>query len=79
MFCARRKSNINFKSKTYTFTVGDLFYLQDNDNYLPVINDGLVAVLHIGYSMMESLSEESYPILDTKTTKTNQLNKYNIK
>lgn len=76
-FVLEGKAILTLNQKTYTFTVGDLFYLQDNDNYLPVINDGLVAVLHIGYSMMESLSgEESYLYWIPKTTKTNQLNKY---
>ncbi|PTI82477.1 helix-turn-helix transcriptional regulator, partial [Mammaliicoccus vitulinus] len=57
--------------------VGDLFYLQDNDNYLPIINKGLVAILHISYSTMESLSgEEAFVFKIPKTTKTNELNRY---
>ncbi|MDT3995675.1 AraC family transcriptional regulator, partial [Mammaliicoccus fleurettii] len=62
---------------SYTFNVGELFYLQDNDNYLPIINNGLVAILHISYSMMESLSgEEAFVFKIPRTTKTNELDRF---
>ncbi|WP_323703909.1 helix-turn-helix domain-containing protein [Mammaliicoccus sp. Dog046] len=60
-----------------TFSVGDLFYLQDSDNYLPLINNGMVAILHISYSMMESMSnEEAFLFRIPSTSKSNHLDRY---
>lgn len=76
-FVLEGQSLLTINNKDYTYSVGDLFYLQDNDNFLPIINDGLVAILQISYSMMESLSGESsflYSIV--KTTTSDPLDKY---
>ncbi|UTI86186.1 hypothetical protein NIT60_07570 [Mammaliicoccus sciuri] len=61
-FVLEGHTEVTLNQTTYEFNVGDLgetpFYLQDNDNYLPIINNGLVAILHISYAMMENLSGE---------------------
>lgn len=76
-FILEGKAELTLNHTSYIFNVGDLFYLQDNDNYLPIINKGLVAILHISYSTMESLSgEEAFVFKIPKTTKTNELNRY---
>lgn len=68
---------LTLNQMTHAFSVGDLFYLQDNDNYLPIINEGLIAILHMSYSMMESLSgEKSFRYWIPETSKMDQLDKY---
>ncbi|WP_239738237.1 AraC family transcriptional regulator [Mammaliicoccus sp. H-M32] len=76
-FILEGKTDLTLNHTSYTFNVGELFYLQDNDNYLPIINNGLVAILHISYSMMESLSgEEAFVFNIPRTTKTNELDRF---
>ncbi len=76
-FVLEGHTEVTLNHTTYEFNVGDLFYLQDNDNYLPIINNGLVAILHISYAMMENLSgEEAFVFRIPRTTKTNELDRY---
>lgn len=76
-FVLEGEALLTLNQHTSVFTVGTIFYLRDNDYYLPIINKGLVATLHISYHMMELLSDDHwYMYRIPNDSKDNQHNKY---